>query len=119
MGVEYQKDMDQKIVKGKLLIAMPTLLDPNFRQTIIILCDHGVEGSMGLVVNRPTEVEVSALINDFPVLAEAGQVYAGGPVASNAMLILCRGNALYEGQGVLEGLFLAKDLQLFKDPRLW
>lgn len=111
--------MDQKISKGKILIAMPVLLDPNFRQTVVLLWDHGPEGSMGLVVNRPTELEVSTVINDFPMLADAGRLYAGGPVARNALLVLCRGKAIDEGQGILKDVFLAKDLEVLKTSGLW
>ncbi|HEY5649689.1 MAG TPA: YqgE/AlgH family protein, partial [Nitrospiria bacterium] len=37
-----------------MLVAMPTLKDPNFRQSVILLCEHNSEGSLGLIVNRPT-----------------------------------------------------------------
>ena len=67
--------MDQEIAKGKFLIALPILRDPNFRQTIVLLCEHGPDGSLGLVVNRPTGVEVSTLINDLPDLAGALSVF--------------------------------------------
>lgn len=105
----------QEISKGKLLIAMPMLNDPNFRQTVVLLCEYGPDGALGLVVNRPTEAAVSTLIDDFPTLAGSGRVYAGGPVAKNGMLILCRGEAP-EGHTVLEGLSLAKDLESLKMP---
>ena len=106
--------MDLEIAKGKLLIAMPMLIDPNFRQTVILLCEHGPDGSLGLVVNRPTDVEVSTLVQDFPDLASAEWVYAGGPVGRNAMLVLCRGNDTPEEPGILKDVFLAKDLEMLK-----
>ena len=111
--------MDQPIAKGKALVAMPSLLDPNFRQSVVVLCEHGPEGSMGLIVNRPTEVEVSALINDFPVLSRAGRIFTGGPVARNALLVLCRGITDPVGHDVFEDVFLAKDLGIFKNPGDW
>lgn len=108
--------MDPEIAKGKLLIAMPTLQDPNFRQAIILLCEHGPDGSLGLVVNRPTNVEVSTLIEDLPELDATGQVYAGGPVGKNGMLILCRGDATSEDRAILEDVFLAHDFDVLKIP---
>jgi putative transcriptional regulator len=110
--------MEEVIEKGKLLVALPTLRDSNFWQTVILLCEHGPEGSLGLVVNRPTEVEVSTLLDDHPYLAGAGCVYAGGPVQKNAMLILCRSNEAPEGSGILKNVFLARDLEALKTPNL-
>jgi len=108
--------MEQEIEKGKLLIAMPMLIDPNFRQTVVLLCEHGPDGSLGLIANRPTDVEVSTLAQDFPELANAGRVYAGGPVGRNTMLVLCRGNETSEERGILKDIFLAKDLEMLKFP---
>jgi putative transcriptional regulator len=115
--------MDKGIAKGKLLIAMPVLRDPNFRQTVVLLCEHGPDGSLGVVVNRPTGVEVSSLINDLPDLpageaglAGAGQIYSGGPVGRNGMLVLYRGNAAFEGHGILDDVYLATDLAALKMP---
>ncbi len=110
--------MNEVIEKGKLLVALPTLRDTNFWQTVVLLCEHSPEGSMGLVVNRPTEVDVSTLLNDHPYLAGAGQVYAGGPVQKNAMLILCRSSEPPEDAAILENIFLARDLEMFKNPDL-
>ena len=110
--------MNQNIAKGKILVAMPALLDQNFRQTVVLLCNHGIEGSLGLVLNRPTDVEVSAVVNDFPALAASGRVYAGGPVGRNAMLILGQSNTIPDGHSILKDVFLAKDIQMFKDAAL-
>jgi putative transcriptional regulator len=106
------------LTKGKFLVAMPTLLDPNFRQTVVLLCEHGPDGALGLIVNRPTEVEVSTLIDDVPALAGAERVFAGGPVAKNGMLVLCRGDASADNHAVLENVFLAQDLAVLRRPEL-
>jgi putative transcriptional regulator len=106
--------MDQEIEKGKLLIAMPMLVDPNFRQAIVLLCEHGPEGSLGLVVNRPTNVEVSTLVQDFPDLANTGRVFSGGPVGRNTLLVLCHGNNVSEEHRILKNIFLAKDLEMLR-----
>ncbi len=112
--VEGMIPMDQQqIGKGKLLIAMPTLHDPNFWQAVVLLCNYGPEGALGVVLNRPTEVSVSALIHDFPGLSGTERIYEGGPVSRNGMLVLCRG----EGRGgndIVEEVSLAKDLESLK-----
>lgn len=100
-------------------MAMPTLLDPNFRQSVVLLCEHGPEGSMGVVMNRPTEVEVSALVEDFPVPTEAGHVFFGGPVGRNSMIVLCRGESVHDGFNILDNVYLAQDLAVLEDRRNW
>jgi len=53
------KEVMQAVSKGKLLVAMPKLNDPNFRQTVILLCEYSEDGALGVVLNRPTEMAVS------------------------------------------------------------
>ncbi len=110
--------MASKIEKGKFLVSSPTLRDPNFWQTVILLCEHGPEGSLGVIINRPTEVEVSTAVNSLPNLGGVGRVYAGGPVQKSAMLILCYGNEPPEESTILKNVFLAKDLDMLKIPGL-
>ena len=75
-------------LRGQLLIAAPQLVD-YFRRTVLLVLEHGEEGAMGLVLNRPTETEVADAV---PALAElAGDedvVHAGGPVEPGAVLAL-------------------------------
>ena len=111
-----RKVMHQEIATGSILIAMPMLQDPNFRQTVVLICEHSEEGSLGLVMNRPTEVEVSALLTDLPDLLGAKQVYTGGPVAKDGMLILCQSHYTVEGHPILNDIFLAKDIEVLKNP---
>jgi len=105
--------VNQTIEKGRLLVAMPTLNDPNFWQTVVLLCNYGPEGALGVVLNRPTEVAVSALIHDFPNLAGGERIYEGGPVAKNGMLVLCRSEE-NEEYNIVGNISLAKDLESLK-----
>lgn len=105
--------MDQKIEKGRLLVAMPNLNDPNFWQAVVLLCTYGPQGALGVVLNRPTEIAVSALIHDFPNLAGGERIYEGGPVAKNGMLVLCRGEEC-DGNNIIGDISIAKDLESLK-----
>jgi len=114
---------NKQLSKGKLLVAMPVLRDPNFLQTVVLLCEHGPDGSLGVVVNRPTGIEVSSLINessDFSLgqtdLSGAGQIYNGGPVGRSGMLILYRGDAAPKGLGILKDVYLLTDLDALAIP---
>jgi putative transcriptional regulator len=76
-------------LRGQLLVAGPGLHDPNFRRTVVLLGEHGEDGAMGVVLNRPTEISVAdaapplaALVDDDAV------VYIGGPVEPRAVVVL-------------------------------
>jgi len=74
---------------GCLLVANPTLRDPNFSRTVVLLCEHGDEGSMGVIVNRPTEHTLSEAITGMPEDASQ-RLYWGGPVQPHLVLALHR-----------------------------
>lgn len=109
-------ELTEAVSKGKLLVAMPKLNDPNFRQTVILLCEYGPDGALGVVLNRPTEMAVSMLMEGFQHAIGEKKVYAGGPVARNGMLILCRSTETpYDSHCVFDGVFVPKDLEKIKE----
>ena len=65
-----------------LLVSMPQLNDPNFRHSVILLCEHGDDGAFGLVLNRPTDTLASAVVHLAPpISARSGlELWIGGPV---------------------------------------
>lgn len=76
-------------LKGRLLVATPALFDPNFRRTVVLIGEHGDEGAMGLVLNRPSDVTVGEAVP--PLAHVAGSdalVHVGGPVQPEAVLVL-------------------------------
>lgn len=76
-------------LRGQLLIASPALLDPNFHRTVVLVVEHGEEGSIGLVLNRPTQTEVADVASFLAELVEEGApLLAGGPVETGAVLVL-------------------------------
>lgn len=76
-------------LQGSLLIASPALLDPNFKRTVVLITEHTDEGAAGLVINRPSPSAVSELVPELEPLVEDGeQVWVGGPVQPNAVLVL-------------------------------
>lgn len=68
---------------GTLLVAVPPLSDPNFRRTVILLCDHSVDGSFGLVLNRPTDLLLSDALDE-PLPFDA-KLWIGGPVQPDTL----------------------------------
>ena len=66
---------------GRLLVAGPRLVDPNFVRTVVFVCRHDDEGALGLVINRPTALPVAeALPGWVEVLAPPNVIFLGGPV---------------------------------------
>jgi putative transcriptional regulator len=78
-------------VVGKLLIAEPMLGDPNFERSVVLMIEHNDEGALGVVLNRPTDLEVRAVLEDWAGLAaEPPVLYVGGPVEQNGVIALGR-----------------------------
>jgi putative transcriptional regulator len=76
-------------LRGHLLVASPSLIDPNFRRAVVLVTEHTDEGAAGLVLNRPSPVEVSAAVPQLePVVDDGDQVWVGGPVQPEAVLVL-------------------------------
>ncbi|POX65535.1 hypothetical protein C3481_16200, partial [Microbacterium sp. Ru50] len=72
---------------GRLLVATPALADPNFDRAVVLLLDHDEEGSLGVVLNRPTPVGVADILQPWADLAgEPGVVFQGGPVSLDSAL---------------------------------
>jgi putative transcriptional regulator len=76
-------------LEGHLLVASPALNDPNFRRTVVLVTEHSDEGAAGLVLNRPSPSPVADLVPQLEELVDDGeQVWFGGPVQPNAVLVL-------------------------------
>ena len=76
-------------LKGRLLVATPALFDPNFRRTVVLIGEHGDEGAMGLVLNRPSDVTVGEAVPPLAsVVGAESLVHVGGPVQPEAVLVL-------------------------------
>ena len=77
------------------LIAMPAMADPHFSHTLTYVCEHSAEGALGIVVNKPTDMTLSALFEQIDVpLANAElrrmPVHFGGPVQVDRGFVLHR-----------------------------
>jgi putative transcriptional regulator len=76
-------------LKGMLLFSTPALFDPNFRRTVVLVAEHGEDGAMGVVLNRPSDTTVGEAVPDLADVAGAeSPVFVGGPVQPRAVLVL-------------------------------
>jgi putative transcriptional regulator len=72
---------------GRLLVAAPALVDPNFNHSVVLLLDHDADGTLGVVLNRPSPVPVRDILADWSELAaEPPVLFHGGPVSTDSAL---------------------------------
>ena len=87
--------MSETSLTNHLLIAMPSLADPNFSQTVTLICEHTDKGALGIVVNKPLPMKLSdvlAQMNLEPRIEHiaAQPVLRGGPVSTDRGFVLHR-----------------------------
>lgn len=112
--IDLTPSADQFIEKGSLLLAEPFISDPFFKRTVILVCDHGKEGSFGFVLNNYVEVELSQLIEDFP--DDKINVSIGGPVkSSNLFYLHTQGDLIPNSVAIMDGLYFGGDFDVLKD----
>lgn len=76
---------------GRLLVATPKLVDPNFFRTVVCICAHSETGAMGVVLNRPMTAELDHQLPEWaPLLAQPPVAFAGGPVDPSIAIGIAR-----------------------------
>ena len=87
-------------LSGRLLVAAPSLRDPNFERTVVLVIEQAKEGALGVVLNRPSETDLaSALPRWEGAAAPPSVVFVGGPVAPSAAIGLGTASAAGEVEG--------------------
>ncbi|MCP3928885.1 MAG: YqgE/AlgH family protein [Bacteroidetes bacterium] len=95
---------DVDVKTGKVLLAEPFMQDPNFKRSAILLCEHNQEGSVGFILNKSLNMQVSDLVADFPEID--AEVYFGGPVQTDTIhYIHNAGDLLPESVKIAEGVY--------------
>lgn len=99
---------DSPFLTGHLLIAMPAMQDPNFSRTVTYICEHSAEGALGIVINRPLDMDLGAIFDQLalgpPDANLARQpVLHGGPVHQE------RGFVLHEASGAFDSTVAVND----------
>ncbi|MFD2417987.1 YqgE/AlgH family protein [Amycolatopsis pigmentata] len=85
----YPVPPDAEVEPGTLLVAAPTMFDPNFRRTVVFVIDHREEGTLGVVLNRPSDVPVDDVLPTWGHhVVEPQAVFVGGPVEKKTALCL-------------------------------
>jgi putative transcriptional regulator len=88
-------------LNNQLLIAMPGMVDPNFSTTVTLVCEHNADGALGIIINRPLNMNLGGLfeqldVNDADSAIIARPVLDGGPVARERGFVLHEPGERYE-----------------------
>lgn len=99
---------------GKILIAQPFMLDPNFKRSVVYITDHTPDdGSVGFILNKTLNMSVNELISDFPEFD--CKVNYGGPVGTDTIhYIHDVGELLEDSREVTNGIFWGGDFEKLK-----
>jgi putative transcriptional regulator len=110
----FTKQYDFTPHSGQLLVSEPFLSDPNFRKTVILLCEHEPQGSVGFVLNKLLETNTDEVIpgllnHNFPI-------YYGGPVEQNTLHFVHRcGKLIDDSFPIGEGVYWGGNIELIND----
>ena len=99
-------------LNNQLLIAMPGMEDPNFSSTVTLVCEHNADGALGIIINRPLNLDLGSLLDQLDVPdADAAiltrPVLDGGPVAKERGFVLHRPMTKFESS-----VAVSSDVQL-------
>ncbi|MCH8902406.1 MAG: YqgE/AlgH family protein [Bacteroidetes bacterium] len=98
---------------GRLLISDPFLMDPNFKRTVILLCEHEREGTLGFVLNKPLDLTLADAVPELDNFI--GTLYYGGPVQTDTLhFIHTRGDLIEDSVELMDGLFWGGNFELLK-----
>lgn len=87
--------MNSVNLTDNFLIAMPSLEDPYFSNALVYICEHNENGALGIIVNRPIDMNLAGLLEKIDIKLDAGQlaqlpVYFGGPLQLDHGFVLHR-----------------------------
>lgn len=91
-----------------LLIAMPGMDDPNFSATVTLICEHNDDGALGIIINRPLNINLGGLFDQLAV-SEANPESANSPVLSGGPVGLERGFVLHDPSKEYENSLAVSD----------
>ena len=102
----YEYEKTKPLQAGSLLLSEPFLWDENFRRTVILICKHhSIEGTTGVILNKPVQLNLEDLLDNFPKDFN-GKLYLGGPVGTDLIQIVHTMGHLLEGsQKLTDGIY--------------
>ena len=102
---------------GMFLVASRTLYDPHFGESVVYLIEHGEDGTLGLIVNRSSDISLSEAVPDIEdKQATAHRLYYGGPVGMSMIFMLVRSESATEGMAhVADDVYISTDRRVLDE----
>lgn len=101
------------IKKGIVLLAQPFMLDQHFSRSAVLLCEHNDQGSLGFILNKPVDIEIQSLFDEFPDFD--ANIFYGGPVSTNSLQYIHRaGDLLEDSLEIIPGVYWGGDFEKLK-----
>lgn len=101
--------------RGKILISEPFLRDDTFGRSVVLLVDHTIEGSMGLIMNKQLPLTLNQVIKEFNSVQEEILVYKGGPLSSDTLFFIHTLSHVSGALAISKGLYLNGNFDAIKD----
>lgn len=109
--IEYNKVAPKR---GRVLVSEPFLQDTYFKRSLVLLTEYSEEGAVGFVINKPLDVQINEVMNNFPKFNS--HVSIGGPVSTNTIHYLHSvGNHIPNSIQVADNLYWGGDYDIMKD----
>ena len=98
---------------GQVLIAEPFMADPYFKRSVVLLCEHHNEGTVGFILNKNIDMKINDLMSDFPEFE--ADVFYGGPVQTDTLHYVHNlGDLLEESVPIANGVWWGGDFDKLK-----
>lgn len=98
---------------GRLLISEPFMADPNFKRSVVLLTEHGEDGTVGYILNQVGNLLLKDVIQD--LWAADNQIYFGGPVAADTLHFIHRAyDKLQSGEEIGNGIYWGGNFEMLK-----
>ena len=115
--MSYHVQTLQQPRKGCYLLANAYLGDPNFDRSVVLLTAHNEDGSLGFVMNQPTDISLNALLPEFPEFP--APVFNGGPVEKDHLYYVhSREDLIPDSQKIRDGLYWGGEFDALKEQVL-
>lgn len=103
-----------ELSKGTILVSEPFMIDPNFKRSVVVLCDYTKkEGSVGFILNKPIDMQLNDLVANFPEFEI--NVNYGGPVATDTIhYIHTKGEILEQSIEISKGIYWGGNFEQLK-----
>ena len=100
---------DQNPIGGSILVSQPSLNDKFFGRSVVMLAEHGADGSFGFIVNKPAHIKLSKVSSEFSGFDI--ELYLGGPVhVNNLFYVHSKGDLVKDSLKIIEGVYWGGDI---------